>query len=91
MSVLGHTNFAPNHDPIARGAKSFTLFSLDTCEQCDCEVQAPNAVGILETKNKLIAMGLTFRDSTPGEISYCEEVEMAVCEECLEKATADED
>lgn len=84
-----HTHFAPIPAGVPSYGVRFTLFSLDTCEQCDHEVTAPNAVGTFELESRLKAMGLKKRDTMPEELSYCEEVEMAVCETCLEIATAD--
>jgi hypothetical protein len=87
---MSHTHYAPMPAGITMGLR-FVLFSLDTCEQCDCEVCAPNKVGTFESEARLISLGFQKRATVPGEMNHCEEIEMAVCESCEQKATADSD
>ena len=74
--VLGHKYFAKNSDG------THSLFSVDTCENCNCEVEAPNSVNSPTEKYTLLACGLTERTKPTSDLMYCEALDMATCDSC---------
>jgi len=77
---MSFTHFAPNPQP--EGCKGFWMYSLDTCEQCDREVQAVNGVTVLsKTRQELEAIGMKFDEKARSELS-CDEDGCAICEDC---------
>lgn len=57
-------------------------FSVDTCENCDKQVQSPNAIGLGETKKRLLSLGLVEVPVRLPEEFYSEELGHCVCELC---------
>jgi hypothetical protein len=70
-----HTHFVMV-DGVARA------FSLDDCENCGGEVQAPNGVSFHETAGTLQSLGMTEREKLPAEEHWNEDLDSCSCEAC---------
>ena len=72
------THFAPH--PFDLGM--FRAFRIDTCDVCECEVEAPNAGTVNNSERELLFMGLHKREETLPEIGHCEALGLATCDDC---------
>jgi len=75
---LGVTHYAENE----RGG--FTIFAVDTCEVCDCAVEAPNAVTLMEPESVAVRLGLTKMEHRLPELGHCDALGLATCPGCYE-------
>ncbi len=65
--------------------RKHVIFEMGLCENCECEVQEPNAVTMLEPESKVKRMKLEKVDQLPDELGYSEEFGGAVCCDCYNK------
>jgi len=63
-------------------AGRITGFTLDRCETCGGEIQAPNSVNLHEPPARLLALGLTQAAKLPPEGFYNEETDREACDRC---------
>jgi len=77
---LGVTHYVANE-----GA-GFTVFAVDACDVCDCVVEAPNAVTLLEPESVLTGfLKLVKMESRLPDLGFCEALGVATCPECYEE------
>ena len=71
--------------PLADGM--FLLWSVDKCEACGGECEAPNSVniGIRQGKKVLVRIGLKERTLDGGELGWCDKLDGAVCPDCYKE------
>jgi len=75
-ATMDFTHYSP------RTTGGFTLFSLDDCEECGTDCQAPNSMGTHDPEWTLKAAGLKRMDKLPEELGHCDATGTAVCPDC---------
>ena len=73
----GHTHAAPN---LQRGY--ITLYSLDACEVCGCQLMAANSINVRATINEAVEADLTVALTQPEEGGHCETLGKTTCITC---------
>jgi len=69
----------------------FHVFNIETCEGCDCDCEAPNAITYCEPREKLISLGMREAKHRLPEL-YASNVDgLAYCETCLEEEEEEEE
>jgi len=58
-----------------------TLFSVESCEVCDCELQAANAIGVKATLDEARLAGLTVGHALE-EGGHCDAIGVVTCSGC---------
>jgi len=74
----GYSNATQGNQP-----ELITLFSVETCEVCDCEIQAANAIGVVATLEDAKRAGLTVGPRLE-EGGHCEAIGVTTCGACYE-------
>lgn len=72
----GFTNATAGNQP-----ELITLFAVETCEVCDCEIQAANAIGVVATLDDARLAGLTVGHALE-EGGHCEAIGVTTCSSC---------
>lgn len=84
---LSFTHVAP-----IKNSDRFYAFTVDTCPQCNCEVEGPNTVSVhFPQSDHALAIkefGLELRKTLPQEMAYCDASNDARCIDCIEKNRA---
>ena len=78
-SKLLWTHFTKNEE-----GKGFHGFTIDTCEKCGKECEGANAVGFMDSRAKLLKLGLVEIPKRLDEMGYCDILEMVTCTDCHE-------
>lgn len=62
--------------------KHITLFAIEKCEECDCEIRAANSLNVVAKIEHAGLAGLTVVEHHPPDGGYNDYIEGVTCDHC---------